>query len=66
MTAGTSFRGWRLGGCADRRVVSVYVTDSAEMRDVHDLSELSVARGFMLKAFATGPKRVGYPPMQRG
>jgi hypothetical protein len=52
-----------LRGCADRQVVSVYITDPAEMRDMHDLSEPCVARGFMLQAFAAGPKRVGCPPM---
>src|SRR5215218_11219357 len=36
------------------------------MRDVQDLHEPSVAREFMLNAFAAAPKRVGYPPMQWG
>jgi hypothetical protein len=31
--------GDKLRGCVDRRVVSVYFTDPAEMRDVQDLSE---------------------------
>jgi hypothetical protein len=56
----------QLRGCADGRVGSVYITDPAEMRDVHDLSEPCVALGFMLKAFAAGPRRVGCSPMQRG